>query len=142
MGSEHHRHTGLAAEHEAVLRGLIHDLVHRQSGKVDVHELDDGTKPGQGRADRGANDPDLADRRLPNSGRSECIEKTGSDLERAAVLGDVLADHDDPRIPLHLETEGVAERLVVEHLARSRTWLGVGDRDLCPHAGKPACFSA
>src|SRR5205823_6118514 len=72
-----------------------------------------------------------------------CANHASSDLECcAAVLGDVLADHDDPRIPLHLETEGVAERLVVEHLARSRTCLGVGDRDLCPHAGKPACFSA
>jgi len=39
------------------------------------------------------------------------------------MLGDVLADHDDAVVSLHLEAKRVTERLVVEHLACSPTQL-------------------
>ena len=118
LRSEHHRDTGLPAEHEAVLRGLVHDLVHRKAGEVDVHELNDRAETGQGGTDGRPDDPDLADRRLADPSGPELVEEAGGNLESAAVLGDVFADHDDPFVTLHLEAKRVAERLVVEHFAR------------------------
>src|SRR5581483_11872907 len=103
-----HRYARLPAEHEAVLRGLMHELVHREAREVDVHELDDRPQAGERRADRRPDDAELADRRLADAGRPEGVEQSRRHLERPAVLGDVLAHDDDARIALHLETERVA----------------------------------
>ena len=96
------------------------DLVDRQTGEVDVHQLDDRPQAGERGADARADDPELADRRLADALGPELGEQAGGHLERAAVLGDVLAHDQDPRVALHLEPQRVAERLGVEHARSSR----------------------
>ena len=118
LGSHDERHARLSPEHEPVLRRLVHDLVDRQTGEVDVHELDDRPEACEGGPDARPDDPDLADRRLADAVGPELREQPGGHLERAAVLGDVLAHDQDPGIPLHLESERVTKRLGVELLGR------------------------
>ena len=116
LRAEHHRHARLPAEHEAVLGRLVDHLIHRQPGEVDVHELDDRTQTGERGAHGGADDADLADRRLADARRAEAIQETCGDLKGPAMFGDVLADHDHALVALHLEAQGLVQRLAVEHL--------------------------
>ena len=50
------------------------------------------------RADHGR----LADRRVDDPLRAEAVEEAGGDAEGAAVGADVLAEHEDPLVLLHL----------------------------------------
>ena len=111
-------HAGLTAEHEPVLSGLVHDLVEREAREIDVHELDDRPEAGERGAHAGSDNPDLTDRRLADAVGPELREQPGGHLERAAMLGDVLAHDQDPRVTQHLEAQSVAEGLGVEALGR------------------------
>src|SRR5690606_24786123 len=53
----------------------------------------------------------LADRRVDDALRSEVVEEAVRHLERAAVHADVLADHEDALVALHLLPERLADRL-------------------------------
>ncbi len=128
LGTHDERHAGLTAEHEPVLSGLVDDLVDGETGEVDVHELDDRTEAGERGSDACPNDPELADRRLADTPRPELGEQAGGHLKRSAVLGDVLAHHQNPRVALHLESECVAECLRVEQLGHRA--LNSGSRRL------------
>jgi len=115
LRADDERHARLAAEHEPVLRRLIDDLVDREAREVDIHELRDRSHAGERSANGGPDEADLADRRLHDAHRAELREQAGRHLERAAVLGDVFAQHDDPRVALHLDAERVVQRFRVEH---------------------------
>ena len=72
------RHLQLAAGHVAVLRRLVHDLLHRERREVLVHDLDDRAHALHRGADAGADDRHLGDRRVadalgPNSWSMPCV---------------------------------------------------------------------
>ena len=39
FGADHHRNGGFAAKHVAVFGALVGNLVHRQGGEIDIHDL-------------------------------------------------------------------------------------------------------
>ncbi len=62
-----HRHARLAAEHEADLRRLVDDLLHRQRDEIRELDLEHRPHAGQRGADRRAGDAQLADRRVDHA---------------------------------------------------------------------------
>ncbi len=72
LGADHQRDGPLGARHEAVLGGLVDDLVHREHQEVDEQDLDHRPAARDRRADAEADEPSLAERRVddppaPNS---------------------------------------------------------------------------
>ena len=62
LGPHGQRHLGCTAGHERQLGGLVQQLVEADAEEVEVHQLDDGTHPGHGRADAEPDDRGLGDR--------------------------------------------------------------------------------
>ena len=121
------RDLDLGAAHEVPLGGLVGDLVRRHQGEVHVHELDHGAQADDRRADGGAADRGLGDRRVEHALAPERLEQALGELEGAAVVGDVLAVEDDAPVAGHLLGEGLAQRVAI----RDRT-VGAGLRDRRP----------
>jgi hypothetical protein len=94
---------GLAAGHEAQLRRMVDDLVHRHGDEVHQHDLGDRAHAGQRGADRRTDDRLLRDRRRAHACAAELGRQALGNLEDAATLfvGDVLAEHDHARVHLH-----------------------------------------
>ena len=65
------------------------------------------------RADRGADDRRLGDRRVDDPLLAELVVQPFGDLERAAVGADVLADDEDALVALHLLGERLADRFEI-----------------------------
>ena len=65
--ADHERDADLAAEHLAHLGGVVHDHVHGDEDEVDRHDLDDGPQAEHRRADAGADEALLRDRRLAHA---------------------------------------------------------------------------
>jgi hypothetical protein len=72
--ANHHRHPHLAAEHVRDRGGVVDDLVHRQQGEVDGHDLDDRPQPSHGRADAHPDDRVLRDRGVAHPFLPELVE--------------------------------------------------------------------
>jgi hypothetical protein len=95
------RHAALAAEHEAVLRRLVDDLVHRAQREVDHPHLDHRLEPGQRHAHRGADDRGLGDRRVDHALRAEALGLQPAVLAEDAAAAEVLAQRHHARVGLH-----------------------------------------
>ena len=122
--ADHQRHGRLGAAHVVPFAGLVRDLVGCHQREVHVHQLHDRAQSDHGGADRGAADGRLRDRRVEDPLTAERLEQAPRELERAAVIGDVLAVEDDPGVPGHLLLERGPERIAIEHaLRRQGRWL-------------------
>ena len=75
-----------------------------------------GRMPAHRRADRGADDRLLRERRIEDALRAEPLLQPLGRLEGAAVDADVLAEDEDAFVALHLLEERLADRLEVEDL--------------------------
>ena len=92
------RHAELAARHVAERRGVVDDLIEREQAEVDRHHLDDRPHAAERRADAGADERRLRERRVADALGAELVEQPLADRVRAAVAPDVLAHQEDARI--------------------------------------------
>ena len=109
--ADDHRDAEAVVRAVAHPRGLGHQLV---EGRVDeVGELDLGDRPQavDGRADRGADDHRLGQRRVDDPVVAELAPQPVGGQEHPALLADVLAQDDDRLVPPHLLGHAVADRL-------------------------------
>ncbi len=106
--AQHHWHLRLAAEHEAHLRALQDELLHRQ--RNEIHKLDLGHWPHAGRrcADGRPGNNRFGDGRVADALRAELFNQAVADAERAAIDTDVLAEHEDTLIPFHRQSQRFA----------------------------------
>ena len=123
LGPDRQRDLELAAGHVPVLGGLVHDLLHRESREVLVHDLDDRAHALHGRADTRAHDRHLRDRGVAHTLGAELLQHALGDAHRAAHLGDVLAHDEDVRVAPHGLDHDVPDRLAIRRL-RHLTLLG------------------
>jgi hypothetical protein len=116
--ADHHRHAGLAAEHEMDLGRLIDDLLHCQRHEVGELQLEHRLHAGNGRADGRTRNAELADRRVDDALRAETMDEVARHTECAAVDADVLAEQENPLVRLHRLGKPFADRLGVRQFAR------------------------
>src|SRR5436190_2492726 len=90
---------------------LRHDLVVGRIHVVGELDFDARPQPVGRHADRGADDAQLADRRIEASTGAELLLQSLGAAEHAAEIADILAEHDDALVALHGDLEGVADRL-------------------------------
>src|SRR5213076_1302826 len=83
-------------------------------------DLDDRSEPGDRRADAGADERRLRDRRVAHTVLAEALAEPAGHAEDAADQTDVLAHDEDTLVALHLAVERLVE--------------GLGHRDLAPAA--------
>ena len=107
----HHRATQSPAGAVAHAGGVGEELV---DGWIDeAHELNlgDGPETGRCEADGHTDDRALGERRVDDSFGAEALYETVGGAKYAAVHTNVLAEHDDPLVSLHLLEHGIAHRL-------------------------------
>ena len=94
------RHSGLSAGHEAQLRRMIDDLIHRDGDEVHQHDLRDRPHAGERRAHGRADDGLFGDRRGAHAMLAILRREPLGHLEYAAALAvaDVLAEEHHARI--------------------------------------------
>ena len=90
-----------------------------------------GREPLHRRADRHADDRLLGDRRVHHALGAEALDEALRDLEGAAVDADVLAEHEDALVALHLFPERLRD-------ARSGRWPAPSSRALAARLGAVA----
>ena len=112
-GADHQRHMRLAARHEAQLRRVVDDLVHRHGDKVHQHDFGNWPKPGQRRTDAGADNRLFGNRRGPHAVRAIFGRQSVRDLEHPAALlvADIFAQQDHAVIFGHGLVNGAVQRL-------------------------------
>ena len=115
-----HRHRDLAAEHEAHLRRLVDDLLHRERCEIGELELEDRPHAGHRRADGDAGTAELGDRRIHDALRAEALDEIARDLKGAAINADILAHQEDALIRLHGNRHGFLDRLGIAQFAGRR----------------------
>ena len=92
--ADHQRHRELPARHVRDRGRVVHDLVEREQAEVAGHDLDDRPQAGHRRADAGADEAVLGQRRVADALRAELLEQALGHGVAAAVLADVLAHHE------------------------------------------------
>src|SRR6476646_11984980 len=97
----------------ALLRSDGDEVVPRARDEVRELHLCDRAHAHDRRARAGADDRRFGQRRVEDAPLPELLLEAERDLERAAVDADVLADHEDALVALHLLPEPVADRLEV-----------------------------
>ncbi len=115
------RHADLAAEHVVDVGGRVDDLVEREQGEVDRHQLDHRAQADHGRAHAHADDGVLGDRRVAHAPLAELLEQPGRHLEGAVEDADVLAHEEDGLVALHLLAQRGVQRLAVAHHCHERS---------------------
>ncbi len=123
-GADHQRAAHLAAEHRADLGRVVDDLVHRDEQEVDRHDLDDRPLAEHRRADAGADEALLGDRRVAHAVGAELVEQPGGHLVGAVEDADLLAHHEDAVVARHLLAHRQAQRLAVGHRLGARAAPG------------------
>src|SRR5690606_13073646 len=117
---------------EPQLRDLTNDLVVRRVDEAVELDLTHRAVAAQRKADRGADDAGLGERRVDHPVFAEVLLQPVGDPEDAAELADVLAHQDDLVVGLHGRPHAIGERL--------------GQRDLghraAPSVSKDARYSA
>jgi hypothetical protein len=98
------RHLGRAAGHERELRRLVQELIETHTDEVEVHDLDDGTHAGHGRADRETHDRSLGDRRVAHAVGKPLVQPA-REPEHVAAGADVDARDEDTLVRLELDFE-------------------------------------
>ena len=110
---KHHGNPDLPATHVEQLGGAIDDLIQRQDGEVEGHELDDGPEAEHGRAHSEPRETELADGGVHDPLVSEALEQALGDLVGAVVLGHLLTQEENGVVSLHLLGEGLVQRVSI-----------------------------
>ena len=115
------RDVDLAVRHVVQLRRVVDDLVDREQAEVDRHQLDHRLQAGHRRADAGADDDGLSDRRVAHALLAELVEEALRDGVGAAVSADVLAHEEHAFVVLELLAQRLrrASRYVISGTARA-----------------------
>src|SRR2546429_4024732 len=87
------------------LRRLVDELVHRERDEVEDLDLDDRSEPGDRRADAGADERRLRDRRVAHTVLAESLAEPAGHAEDAADQTDAPAHDEDTLFALHLAVE-------------------------------------
>ena len=116
--AHHDRHRHLAAQHEAHLRRLVDDLLHRQRREIGELELEDRPHAGHRRTDGDARAAKLGDRRVHHAVGAEALDQIARHLEGAAIDADVLAHQEDALVGFHGDRHGFLDGLRIAQLAR------------------------
>ena len=95
---------------EPVLRHLVDDAVHDERQEVAEHDLDHRAQPRDGRAERGAGQGELRDRRVEDPVGAVLLVQARRDREDAAGDRDVLAEEDDSVVGCERLVEGLPNR--------------------------------
>ena len=98
--ARHQRHAPLAAEHVAVLRCLVDDLVHGAQREVDDAHLHHRPQARQGHAHGRTHDVGLGDGGVDDAPGTELLRQP-TVLAEDAAAAQVLAQRDDVRVGLH-----------------------------------------
>ena len=106
-----HRHAVAVVRAVAHPRRLGDQLVERGEDEVRELDLGDRPKPIDGSADRRTDDHRLGQRRIDHPVVAELRPQPVRREEDAALLADVLAEHDHRLVPPHLVCERLADRL-------------------------------
>ncbi len=101
----------LAAEHVADLGRVVDDLVEGVEREVHGHDLHDRPRAGHRRADRGADEALLGDRRVAHAVGAELLHQAGGDAVGAVEEPDLLAHHEHALVALELLPQRLVERL-------------------------------
>ena len=117
---------GGAAEHIAVLGGLVDDLVHGDAHEVRVHELGHGPAAGHGGANRRPADGRFGDGRVDDARLAPLLQQAGGDVIGPAPDADFLAHDEHVGVTRHLLVQGFVQRLAHEDLAGGGSGRGVG----------------
>ena len=104
LGPHGQRHLGRAAGHERQLGRLVEQLVEADAEEVEVHELDDGTHPGHGRADAEPDDRRLGDRGVAHP-VAELVAQPAREPEDVAARAHVDAGHEHAVVARELGLE-------------------------------------
>src|SRR3984893_16641837 len=101
-------------------RGLIDDLI--EAARNEIGKLHLGHRPVAAlrRPDADADDRRFRDRRVDDPRLAELLEEAVGDAEGAAIFADILAQHEDLRIPPHFLEQRFADRFEVTELLRHR----------------------
>ena len=110
------RDVELAARHGEHVRCVIHDLIKRNEGKTERHELDNRPQPNHGGADAQARKTVLANRGIDDALRSEAIEQALAHFVSAVVLRDFFAHEEDIWIALQFNLDFNRTTLLQERL--------------------------
>ena len=97
---------------------LIDNLIEAARDEIGELHLGHGTVATQRRADADADDGRLRNGCIDHPCLAEFLKEALGDAERAAVFADVLARHEDLRIPPHLFAERFADRFEIGELFR------------------------
>ena len=98
--AHHQRHAALPAEHVAGLGRLVHELVHGAEREIGEAHLHHRARSRQRRADGGAEDRRLGNRRVRNPERPEFLDHARILPEHAAAP-EVFAERPHGRVPAH-----------------------------------------
>ena len=107
------RNLCLGARHVVPLARLVRDLVRGHQREVHVHELDHRPEADDRGPDGRAADARLGDRRVEDAIPPERLEEPLRELERAAVVRDVLPVEENAAVAGHLLRERVADGIAV-----------------------------
>jgi hypothetical protein len=118
---DHHRAGEVAGRAIAQARGLGDDLVIGRVHVVGELDLDAGAQAIGRHADRGADDAELADRRVEAAVDAVFLLEAVGAAEDAAEIADILAIDDDIVVAAHGDVEGRADRLDHGHASHGQT---------------------
>ena len=108
-GADRHRHAVAVVRAVAHPRRLGHDLVEGREDEVGELDLGDRAQAVDRGADRGPDDHRLGQRRVDHAVVAELGPQAVGGQEDAALLADVLAEHDDRLVAAHLVGERLAD---------------------------------
>ena len=117
--ADHQRQGDLSIGHVAGLGDLVGDHVPGNAEEVAEHQLGHRAQAGHRGAHGRTDDRLLADRRVAHPIGPELREQPFRGLEHAAGRGDVLAEHHDRRVALHLLRDPARHRLPIRQLRHS-----------------------
>ena len=103
-----------------------------------VLHLADGPEARHAEPDRRAEDPGLGERRVDAAVGAEAVAQARSRAEDAAGAADVLAQHQHVRVALHLDVQGVVDRLDEQQLTHRGSSAARRDRARTTRAGRRA----
>ena len=115
--AEHERHFGLRAAHVMPFGGLIADLVGRHQREIEIHQFHHRPQTDHRQPDARAANARLGNRRVENAVAPEGFEQTFRRLERAAVIGHVLAVKQHAVVAFHFLDERLADGVLVGDFA-------------------------
>ena len=103
------RHADLLLRQEPVLRRLVDEAVHREREEVAEHDLDDRSQAVHRRAERGARERQLGDRRVEDALGAVLVVEARGRGEDPPGDGDVLAEEDHALVGGELLVERIAD---------------------------------